>query len=129
MEDTATTQTAETVNEPLTIRDAVSASLGALSGRTRALVIEHFAEKEAGKQADALVKGLEKLNDLEREKKRLDRPDIESFNSDGSTAATAFSKERIEQRKKLTEQIDKLVRSIAKADDKADFGDLYNLVK
>lgn len=113
----------------VTISEAVKSGLSALAGRTRDAVVEHFAAKEAGKQAEALIKGLDKLNDLSREASKLSRPDIETFNGDGTSASVAFSKERIEQKKKLDEQIGKLTRAIDKADDKGDFGDLYNLVK
>lgn len=52
-----------------------------------------------------------------------------TFNGDGSAKDSSFSKERIEALKKLDEQITKLTNAINKADEKDDFGDLYNLTQ
>lgn len=111
------------------IREAVAEALSDLGGNTRARVVEHFANIEAQKRADALVAGLNKLNDLEREAKKLTKGDVVTYNEDGSEASSAFSKERIDARKKLSEQIEKLTKAMNKADESSDFGDLYNLVK
>lgn len=125
------------------IREAVTAALSDLGDNTRARVVEHFvdvifaqmtwhdlfAKLEAQKRADALVAGLDKLTELEREQKKLSKPDVVTYNEDGTEASGTYSKERIDARRKLTEQIEKLTKAMDKADDSADFGDLYNLTK
>lgn len=112
------------------IRDAVRTNLTeTLPTRTRGFVVEHFAKLEAEKQGTALIKGLDKLSNLERDLNKINRPDIKTFNEDGSEASASWSKDRLEERKKLTEQIEKLTKAIDKADDKGDFADLYNLTK
>lgn len=111
------------------IRAAVAAGVASLGGRTREQVVEHFATLQANKQAEALIKGLEKLTQLERDLQKINKPDVQTFNEDGTVASATFSKERIEERKKLNEQIEKLTKAINKADEGDDFGDLYNLVK
>lgn len=112
---------------PQTIKEAVAEGLSALGGRTRSQVVEHFAQREADKQATALIKGLEKLRDLEREGFKIKKPDNETFNADGTSASATYSKERLEAIKKHDEQVAKLTNAVNKADDKGDFGDLYNL--
>ncbi len=120
---------ADTENTVLTLRTAVRDSLAGIGPRTREQVIEHFAAREADKQAQALVKGLDKLTELERELVKI-KPTFAGFNSEGQgVGEPMFTKEQLEQRKKLSEQIAKLVKAINKADDKGDFGDLYNVVK
>lgn len=111
------------------IREAVAETLGTLSERTRAAVVEHFAAAEAGKQADAIIVGLGKLAALEKERVRI-KPSPAGFDLDGKPVGEpVFTKEQVEQAKKLNEQIEKLMRAINKADENADFGDLYNLTK
>lgn len=113
----------------LTIRTAVRDSLAGLGPRTREQVIEVFASREADKQANALVKGLDKLTELERELVKI-KPSYAGYNSEGQgVGEPMFTKEQLDQRKKTSEQIEKLKKAINKADDKGDFGDLYNVVK
>ncbi len=121
--------TGDPVVVDLTIREAVAQGLSNLGGRTRQSVIEHFASQKAEKQAQALIKGLDKLNGFERDLNKINRPDVQTFNEDGSVASATFSKERIEERKKLNEQIEKLTNAINKADDAGDFDKLFELTK
>lgn len=114
---------------PKTIREAVAETLGNLSERTRGQVIEHFAAAEATKQANAIIAGLDKLTSLENERRRI-KPVPAGFDLEGKPIGEAvFTKDQVEQNKKLGEQIEKLTKAITKADEKADFGDLYNLAK
>ena len=114
---------------PKTIREAVADTLGNLSERTRNQVVEHFAAIEATKQATAIIAGLDKLSALENERRRI-KPNYQGFDIEGKGVGDPFfTKEQVEQNKKLGEQIEKLTKAITKADEKADFGDLYNLVK
>jgi|JI10StandDraft_1071094.scaffolds.fasta_scaffold56985_6 hypothetical protein len=113
----------------ITLRTAVRDSLAALGTRTRTQVIEIYASREADKQAAALVKGLDKLTELERELFKI-KPVYAGYNVDGQgVGEPMFTKDQLDQRKKTSEQIAKLVKAINKADDKGDFGDLYNIVK
>ncbi len=113
----------------ISIRDSVRESLKSVGPRTRDAVIEYFAEQEAGKQAQALIKGLEKLNTLERDYQKINRPDVVTYDAEGKEASKTFSKARIDERKKLQEQIEKLTNAINKADDGNDFSKLYELTK
>src|SRR5690606_33323853 len=96
---------------------------------TRSAVIEHFAAAEAQKQAAAIIAGLSKLAELEKERVRI-KPTFAGYSLDGQGQGEAmFSKEQVDKIKKLEEQMTKLSKAINNADDKADFGDLYNLTK
>lgn len=122
-------QTAEAQTPVLTIRDAVATAVANVGPRTRAAVVEHFAEIEAKKQAAAIIKGLEKLTEFQRELSKI-RPAHTAYNAEGQPVGEpTFTKDQVDQRKKLTEQISKLEAAVNKADDAGDFGDLYNLTK
>lgn len=127
---TATPTTDNTASTAeLTIRSQVRERLASVGDRTREAVIEHFAQQEADKQAQAIIKGLDKLDGLERDLRKI-RPQVSGFDAEGQPVGQpTFTKEQVEERKKLTEQIRKLTNAINKADDKGDFGDLYNGVK
>lgn len=114
----------------INIREAVANHLTAhLSGRTREAVIEHFAKKEADKQANAMISAINQLSTLQHELNRI-RPQHTAFDVDGNPVGEpTYTKEQVESRKKLRDQIDKLERALNKADDNGDFGDLYNLTK
>lgn len=113
----------------ITIREAVVETVKNVGPRTRKAVVEHFAQREADKQAQALIKGLDKLTELERDLSKV-RPQHVMFDASGNgVGEPTFTKEQVEQRKKLNEQIEKLTKAINKADEKNDFGDLYNLTK
>lgn len=119
----------EAENARPSIRAAVAESLGALSDRTRAQVVEHFAAAEATKQATAIIKGLDLLATLERDRYKI-RPAHQGYDLEGKGVGDPFfTKEQVDQMKKLNEQIEKVTKAITKADDKAEFGDLYNLTK
>lgn len=128
-EETAATFAGSAAPAQLSIREAVAAGLTNLGGRTRESVIEYFAAAKAEKQAQALIKGLDKLNGFERELQKINRPDVITYDSEGAQASATFSKERIEERKKLNEQIEKLSNAINKADDTNDFDKLFELTK
>lgn len=121
MPDTAT-GTSET--RP-TIRDSVRESLKSLGPKTREMVIDHYANLEADKQATALIKTIDKLSEAEKTMQRM-RPDLETYGDDGKVQSSGWSKAKLEERTKLQEKIDKLTKAINKADD-GDFGDLYNV--
>ena len=112
-----------------TIKEAVAETLGNLGDRTRAAVVEHFAAAEAGKQANAIIAGLNKLDALVKDRYKI-KPTFIGFDADGKPVGEAiFQKQQLDDLKKLNEQIEKLEKAINKADENADFGDLYNLTK
>lgn len=111
-----------------TIREKVGEQIAALSPAVEAKVIEHFVQKEADRRADAIIKGIDKLTELTRERRKTDKGDIVSYNGDGSVATQAYSKDRLEANKKADEQIAKLTKAIDKALE-GDASDLFNLTK
>lgn len=112
----------------LTISAAIAARLADVAPLTRSKVVEHFAQKMATKQADALIAGIDKLDGLQKDLLK-NKPDNVLFNEGGTQVSASYTKPKLEERNKLIEQIAKLEKAIDKADSKEDFGDLYNLIK
>ena len=112
----------------ISIREKVGEQIAALSPAVEAKVVEHFVKKEAERRADAIIKGIDKLSELTRERRKTDKGDIVSYNGDGSVATQAYSKDRLEANKKADEQISKLTTAIDKALE-GDASDLFNLTK
>lgn len=128
-DNTAGAAAPSTTSSELTIRSQVRERLASVGDRTREQVIEHFAQQEADKQARAIISGLDKLDGLERDLRKV-KPQVTGFDADGAPVGEpTFTKEQVEERKKLGQQIEKLTNAINKADDRGDFGDLYNLAK
>lgn len=116
--------TSNTIN----IREKVGEQIAALSPAVEAKVVEHFVEKEAARRADAIIKGIDKLDELTRERRKTGKGDLVSYNSDGSVATQTYSKERLDANKKADEQIAKLTKAINKALE-GDVSDLFSLTK
>lgn len=119
----------EPATKRVSIREAVAESVSNVGERTRNQVVEAFAQREADKRATALVKALDKLTELEREGYKLKKPDLVTFNEDGSPKDSAYSHERVKAIKEHGEKLEKLTNAINAADDKGDFSKLYDLVK
>lgn len=119
----------EPATKRVSIREAVAESVSNVGERTRNQVVEAFAQREADKRATALVKALDKLTELEKEGYKLAKPDIQTFNDDGSVKDASFSGERIKARKEHAEKLEKLTNALNNADDKGDFSKLYDLTK
>lgn len=110
-----------------TIHDEIATALSTLGPRTRSQVVEHYASKEADKQAAALIKVKDQIDTARKDLQRI-KPQVSAYDESGEPVGVAtFTKDQIDQRKKLNEQIDKLTKAFDKADEKGDFGDLYNL--
>lgn len=124
---TATTTTA--VSDSASLRTAVATRLTAISPAVESEVIDTLVAREVARRKDMIVKGLDQLDSVTREFHKVNKPDIQNFNADGTVATSAYSKERLEEIKKAQEKLDKLTKALDKAIAKGDIGDLSNLVK
>lgn len=110
------------------IADAVATSLTNLAPAIREQVVSIMVTREKDKRADAIVTAMDKLNTLVNARRKVAKPDIQTFNADRTIASEVYSKERIEELKKADEAIEKGEKVINKALD-GDMGDLYNWIK
>ena len=108
------------------IRDKVAEEIKALSPRVETELVDIMIEREVKKRTDALVVVYDKLSTATKDHAKLG-PDNVTYNADGSKASESFSKKRIDEINKAKGQVDKLTKTINKALDAGDFGDVYNL--
>lgn len=67
-----------------------------LNQDVRNAVVEELYQEKVAASAVKLRKGLQKLDTLRGDLQKLEKPDQQTFNADGSVAASTYSKERIE---------------------------------
>ena len=109
-----------------TVREKIMERTAALSPEVEEQVVSHYVDKEKNRRSDALVKGMDKLTALENDLKKI-KADQYQYDADGKELSSTYSKTKVDEKKKLVEQIAKLEKTIDKALTKADFGDLYNV--
>lgn len=111
------------------INEQVAEKLAGISPAVNGKVVDLLVEKEVNRRVELITQGLSKLNEMDRETRKLSKPDVETFNADLTPAAPQFSKARAEEINKHREKVEKLTKALDKAIDNGDIGDLTNLVK
>jgi hypothetical protein len=111
------------------INEAVAEKLANISPVVNEKVVDLLVDKEVNRRVELITQGLAKLNEAERETRKLSKPNAETFNADGSVATTAFTKDALDALNKHNEKTEKLRKALDKAVDSGDIGDLTNLVK
>lgn len=112
-----------------TVTSLVAQRIADSSPVVQGRVVDVLVEKELQKRSDAVVKGLEKLKEAEKDLYKI-KPDVCSYNADGSTLSEGWSKPKLEEKKKAEEYVAKITSAIEKAlADKPDFTKLYELIK
>lgn len=112
-----------------TITDKVTAALSNISSDVNDAVINVLVEQDKNKRVESIVAGLSKVDELTKSKNRLLKGDIETFNVDGELVSSTFSKERITEKKKISDNLNKWNTALSNAIDKGDMSKLYDLLK
>lgn len=101
----------ETTDKPKAsreIRADVADRLKSVGEPVRAAVTDILYGREEERRVDAVVKVIDEIETKERDLKKIDRGDIEHRDEEGRVVNSYYSKQRIEERKKLREEIGKL---------------------
>ena len=88
-----------------------------------------MVEKELAERVSLLDKGVQKRFQLMTELRKVDKPDNETFNADGSLASGTYSKPRLEEIKKAKEALAKHENALEKALAHNDFSKLKETCK
>lgn len=102
---------------------AVGDKLATVSQAVHDRVVDHFVERETGRRADAIVRGLEQMADLDREIGKIDKPDQKSIDIGGNVVSQTFSQGRWDQLQKFHGKRQKLIEAL----DAALAGDMNRL--
>ena len=113
--------------DKMSVREKIADQLANIAPSVIDQVVESVVMREANKRAEAIVKVIDKLDDAEKEMKKLDRPDQVFYNAEGTVDVAVFSEGRKNERVKKGKLIERLTNAITKAIEKGDMQDVYNM--
>lgn len=87
-------------------------------------MVEARVKAEVEKRATALDKALSVRSQVASELKKQDRPDVKTYNGDGTVASETYSEERFKEVKKLKEKLGKIDKTINLALNNSEWGKL-----
>lgn len=105
------------------ITDKVKGSSEAL----RQKVVDELASQQIADRAKLLVSALDRAKELERETRKLEKPDITQFDAEGKEV-NMFSKSAVEAKKKHQEKVEKFDKAFDKAFNGEDFEPLKQIM-
>lgn len=106
----------------------VAEQISSLSPKVEDKVVEALVGRELNRRSEALVIVIDLLSRTEADLKKL-RADQFTYDEAGNKTAESYSKVRAEERKKLSERIEKYTKSITKALEEGDFENVYTFSK
>lgn len=139
-ENTTTTETSDTTPAPAPgpetreskaqglladVADRIKESGPTVYSRLR----DAMVEKEIAERVALLDKGVQKRFQLQTELRKVNKPDQETFNADGSLASGTYTKARLEEIKKAKEALAKHENALEKALASNDFSKLKETCK
>lgn len=107
------------------IQTKVIEQIGNISPKVENAVVEILVDRELVKRSRALVIVIDMLSEAEGQLRKM-KPDQVFYDADGKETASAFSKAKNDESKKLKEKIAKFEKAIDKAIS-GDFSDVYNI--
>jgi hypothetical protein len=110
-----------------TIHELIAEQVASVHPLIAGEVAERFAKREVEKRATTLVQGLDKLSELKKNFEKL-RPDHVTYNEKGEKVSEGYTKAKLEERNKAAAAISKLEKTITKAYDAGDFGELNQIL-
>jgi hypothetical protein len=111
------------------VKESVTEQLGSIGPNVREKVVTLLVDAEVEKRTNAVVSVVKKLDDAVLALRKVSKPDVETFNADGTVASATFSKPRLDEMKKTQETIAKLEKALDEAFDKSDFQKVFDLSK
>ncbi len=108
------------------IKEAIVLAIKGSSEQIVKSVIEELADVEIQVRKNLVIKAMNKLDELEKEGKKL-KPDNISYNEDGTIATSTWTKGALDAVKKNRESIAKIENSIEKALSQNDYEGLKSI--
>lgn len=105
----------------------VAEKLASAGPSVKEKVLTNLFDKELDRRTAAVMKIVDKLDAFEKDLKKKEKGDIETFDAKGKALPAVFSKQRNEELKKLRENITKHEKALELAFDKSDFSKVLEL--
>jgi len=121
-----TEETVKVVPVAIQIRNEVKEQVQSADIRSR--VVAALVEAEAAARADILSAALVERKKLEGEIRKV-KPEVKTYDIDGNITSETYTKQQVDDLKKLKEKLQKLDKELAKAITEADYEGLKNLPK
>lgn len=90
-------------------------------------VIQNLYDAELQRRVDAALKCIAKIEELDKELKKISKPDVETYNADGSVANQSYSKDKVEQIKNKNKEKENFETALMQALEKNDFDALLKV--
>lgn len=115
------------MTDKMSIREKIADQLANITPSVVDQVVEAIATRETNKRSEAIIKVIDKLDQAEKEMKKLERPDQVFYNDKNEVDVAVFSEGRKNERMKKAKLIERLTNAITKAIEKGDMQDVYNM--
>ena len=112
----------------MTLNNEVSEQIKGLGPAIRDGVKAKFVQEELTRRTDLLARLIVAINNFRKEGFKI-KPDVLSFNVDGSPATTAWSKPQLEKQKKFTEKMTKAEKTFEAALNNNEYDKVEGVIK
>lgn len=134
MSETENTTATETTQDPKETKAQglladVASRIKESGPQVYARLRDAMVEKEITSRVDLLDKAFQKRFQLLTDLRKVDRPDQETYNADGSVATASYTKPRLEEIRKAKEALAKHENALEKALASNDFSKLKETCK
>lgn len=110
----------------MNITEAVAKKIADAGPDTLERVVSTLAEEVLRKRVNALVSAYTESDNLAKKLRTL-KPDQLGYDDTGAVVSQSYSKQRLEERKKVEARTARVNKAINKAVESNDFGDLFKL--
>ena len=109
----------------LTTQNKIAEQISTLAPAVEDEVVKALVNRQLNKRSTAVVSAVDLLERLEIDLRKIN-PE-KTYDKDGNVVSEYYTKQKLEERNKLLQKIEKLNKALNKALEKSDYGDLYNL--
>ncbi len=110
-----------------TITVAVAEALSKSSTEVKVRLIDVLANREVNLRVEKSAQIMDKLDKLSKGLRKISKPDVEHYDENRVVVSAVYSKNRLDEIKKLKEQVDRLEKTLIDAFEKGEWQRLLDL--
>lgn len=126
-EQTVTTTVPADKGVKTTIRAEVATRIQGIGPTVKGHLLDALAKAEEQRIQNAVSLVFNRLETVETQIRKNERPTVKTFNRDGSVASESFSEEQIKELKKLGEEKERLEKALTGAFEDSKFDKLFEI--